>query len=146
MAFNLMVFSLMAGSCTSKAEPLQVEVIKVKSAKGEFYFSTEMAVTDKERRRGLMNRKSLARDAAMLFLWNYDQPVQMWMKDTYIPLDMVFIRKDGSIANIARKTTPHSLQLHSSKGDVRGVLELSAGTAEKIGLSEGHKVFHRVFK
>jgi len=145
----LCILFLVSGLCVGSdgvlAQSLKVEVVKVKSAKGEFYFSTEIAKTDSERRRGLMNRMQLARDAAMLFVWEKEQPVQMWMKDTYIPLDMVFIRNDGSVANISHATKPHSLKLHSSKGRVRGVLELSAGTASKIGLREGHKVFHRAF-
>ena len=131
---------------TVKAEQLKVEIVKVKSAKGEYYFNTEIAKTDREREKGLMYRQSLARDAAMLFLWDTDRPIQMWMKNTNIPLDMVFIRSDGKIANIAHKTIPHSRRLLSSKGQVRAVLELSAGTAEKIGLAEGNRVFHRVFK
>jgi len=141
-----LVVGLLAVNNTVKADSFKVEIVKVKSAKGEFYFNTEIAQTDREREKGLMYRKSMARDAAMLFLWDTDQPIQMWMKNTNIPLDMVFIRSDGKIANIAHKTTPNSRRLLSSKGQVRAVLELSAGTAEKIGLAEGHQVFHRVFK
>ena len=141
-----LVVGLLAVNSTVKADSFKVEIVKVKSAKGEFYFNTEIAQTDREREKGLMYRKSMARDAAMLFLWDTDQPIQMWMKNTNIPLDMVFIRSDGKIANIAHKTTPNSRRLLSSKGQVRAVLELSAGTAEKIGLAEGHQVFHRVFK
>ena len=82
----------------------------------------------------------MAEDAAMLFNWREQQPVSMWMKNTYISLDMIFIRQNGQVANIARATTPLSLETVSSDGLVGAVLEVIAGTADRIGLKPGDMV------
>ena len=142
----LLVIGLLGGHLSASAHAFRVEVVKVKTAKGEFFFKTELAMTAQERRQGLMFRQSMGRDEAMLFRWPDRQPVIMWMKNTKISLDMVFIRKDGHIANIARSTTPDSLAPVASKGEVVAVLELVAGTAEQIGLAEGDVVLHRMFR
>jgi len=87
-----------------------------------------------------MFRKTMAKDAAMLFTWKEPQPVSMWMKNTYLSLDMIFIRQNGQVANIARSTTPLSLDTISSDGMVGAVLEVIAGTADQIGLKPGDMV------
>ncbi len=141
---------LFAGLCTvvlaANAQMFSVEVVKVKTVRGVFFFNTELAVSPEQRQQGLMFRRSMDRDAAMLFRWQVEQPVSMWMKNTYIPLDMVFIRRDGLVANIARATTPHSLIPVSSKGNVIAVMELIAGTVDRIGLAAGDKISHAMFK
>jgi len=80
-----------------------------------------------------------------LFDFGRDQMVAMWMKNTYVSLDMIFIRADGRIAHIAENTTPHSEAIVSSRVPVRGVLEVVAGTAKKLGVQPGDKVVHRWF-
>ena len=139
---------LLSGSAVNAQTDIAfpVEVVKIKTAKGEFYFQTELAVTVKQRQRGLMFRRAMAADRAMMFNWAVSQPVGMWMKNTYVSLDMVFIRKDGQVVNIARATTPYSLTPMLSNGPVAAVLELIAGTADKIGLAPGDRVFHRSFQ
>lgn len=113
---------------------------------GRHVFTVEVAATPSQRARGLMWRQSLAADAGMLFDFETPQPVTMWMKNTFIPLDMLFIAADGRIVNIARNTTPRSLAMISSLGPVRAVLELAAGAAERLGLRAGDRVEHALFR
>ena len=81
----------------------------------------------------------------MLFDFGNPQPVSMWMKNTYISLDMLFIRSDGSIAYVAENTVPQSLDVIGVREPVRGVLELAGGTAKRMGLRAGDLVYHRIF-
>lgn len=104
-----------------------------------------MAETAAERAKGLMYRTELAPDVGMLFDFGVEQPVYMWMKNTYIPLDMVFIRSDGRVASIAADTVPLSTQTISSEVPVSAVLELKAGTAKARGIAVGDRVSHRLF-
>ena len=108
-------------------------------------FKIWMAVSNAQRERGLMFVKSLPDNEGMLFVYPAPQPASMWMKNTYIPLDMIFIRADGKIANIAANATPHSLDTIESKEPVLAVLELKGGTAAKLGIRPGVTVRHSVF-
>ena len=81
----------------------------------------------------------------MLFDFQVEAPVSFWMKNTYIPLDMIFIRGDGTIASIAQNTEPMSERLIPSNAAVRGVLEVIAGTTRKLGIKPGDRVAHRIF-
>lgn len=108
-------------------------------------FSVEVAQTPEELSRGLMNRTSLPADAGMLFNFALDRQVAMWMKNTLIPLDMVFIRADGTIAGIAERTVPMSLEIIPSPGPVRAVLELNGGTADRLRIKTGDRIVHPVF-
>ena len=92
-----------------------------------------------------MFRENLAADAGMLFDFGSSEKVAMWMKNTLIPLDMLFIKPGGIIANIASGTTPLSLAPVPSNGPVRGVLELKAGTAARLGIRPGDRVLHPIF-
>lgn len=96
------------------------------------YLATEYA----QQRRGLMFVRELPPDAGMLFIYEDEAVRSMWMKNTYIPLDMVFARADGSVANVISDTVPQTLDSHSSTEPVRFVLELSAGTARKLGIGK----------
>ena len=98
-------------------------------------FSVEMATTDEERDTGLMYRKELPDGKGMLFDFSPEQQISMWMKNTYISLDMIFIRADGRILRIAENTEPHSTKIISSGGPAKGVLEVIAGTAQKYGIA-----------
>ena len=109
-------------------------------------FMVEVARNSNERATGLMFRTEMAPDAGMLFDYDREQPVSMWMKNTFIPLDMLFIRADGRIANIAEWTTPRSLDEVASKGPVKAVLELNGGTAARLGLKAGDRVRHALFQ
>jgi uncharacterized membrane protein (UPF0127 family) len=104
-------------------------------------FEVELAVTPDQRMQGLMFRRELAPDAGMLFDFGSDPDrASMWMKNTYIPLDMLFIRADGEIESIAERTVPHSLEPISSLGPVRYVLEVNGGTAARLGIRPGDRM------
>jgi uncharacterized protein len=100
----------------------------------------ETVTSPAERAMGLMFRRSLAADAGMLFLYARPQPVEMWMKNTFIPLDMIFIGNDWRVSHIAEWAEPFSLSTIASEGAVIGVVEVNAGTARDIGLKPGDKV------
>jgi len=108
---------------------------------GRHEFKVEVALTPEQRGQGLMFRRDMARDAGMLFDFGArPDRASMWMKNTYIPLDMLFIRSDGKIESIAERTVPHSLEAISSRGPVRYVLELNGGTAARLGIGSGDRV------
>jgi len=104
-------------------------------------FNVELATTQQQRSQGLMFRRDMAADSGMLFDFGA-RPIRasMWMKNTYIPLDMLFIKPDGTIESIAERTVPHSLEAISSRGPVRYVLELNGGTAARLGIGAGDRV------
>ena len=105
----------------------------------------EAALNDEERSRGLMFRRSLPADEGMIFVFKEDQEHSFWMKNTYISLDMIFIRADGRILRIAENTEPLSTRIISSGGLAKGVLEVIAGTAQKYGIQPGDRVAHPLF-
>ena len=108
-------------------------------------FKIEVADTDAERELGLMYRNSLPADAGMLFDFKQDQQVDMWMHNTHIPLDMLFIDRTGRIVNIAQRAVPYSDETISSAGPVRAVLEVNGGTAARLGLKSGDRVIYSLF-
>ncbi len=122
-----------------------LETLEIASQSGVHSFSVEVVATEDERQKGLMFRKQLPEGKGMLFDFKVEAPVSFWMKNTYVPLDMIFIRSDGRIASIAENTEPLSERLIPSNGPVRGVLEVVAGTARKLGIRPGDRVAHRIF-
>ena len=121
------------------------QTLEIVTKSGVHVFAVEIAVTNDERARGLMFRDQLAEGRGMLFDFTPDQEVSMWMRNTYISLDMIFIRGDGRILRIAENTKPLSEAIISSNGRVRGVLEVVAGTAKKFGIAPGDRVAHPLF-
>ncbi|KQT29380.1 MAG: DUF192 domain-containing protein [Bradyrhizobium sp.] len=119
--------------------------LEIVTKNGVQVFSVEMATTEDERRTGLMYRKELADGKGMLFDFNPEQEISMWMKNTYVSLDMIFIRADGRILRIAENTEPLSTKIISSRGPARAVLEVVAGTAQKYGIRPGDRVGHPLF-
>ena len=126
------------------AAPL--EKVTIMTASGQKSFDVEVMRTESEREKGLMFRNYLPADRGMLFDFGAEREVFMWMKDTPLPLDMVFIRKNGLIARIAANTEPYSLTALSSGEPVIAVLEINAGITEKLGIRAGDKVIHPLFK
>ena len=122
-----------------------VETLTLITKNGDFEFTVEIADDDKERSQGLMLRETMLPTHGMLFDFGRNADVFMWMENTPLSLDMVFIKPDGSIARIARKTTPFSRDIISSGEPVSHVLELNAGIATQIGLKAGDKVIHTDF-
>lgn len=114
----------------------------LKTATGDHAFTIEVMATDQERALGLMFRRSLPENSGMLFIYDPPQPATMWMKNTLIPLDMVFISSDARVHRIESNAEPFSETLIPSDGDVVGVLELNGGEAGKIGLRRGDKVIY----
>ncbi len=125
----------------SKIEPLTVA-----TETDAVMFTVEIADTEELRSRGLMFRQRLPEDRGMLFDFGSPRPVAMWMKNTYIPLDMLFIREDGTIAYIAENTVPKSLDTVGISEPVLAVLELAGGTSKKHGFRAGDTVYHRLFR
>ena len=119
--------------------------LEIVTKNGVQVFSVEMATTEEEKQTGLMYRKELADGKGMLFDFNPEQEVSMWMKNTYVSLDMIFIRADGRILRIAENTEPMSTKIISSRGPARAVLEVVAGTAQKYGIRAGDRVGHPLF-
>ena len=136
---GLMLSALPAGS-------MEQQTLEIASKNGVHVFTVELAVTDDERQKGLMFRKSLPESTGMLFDFKRDQDVSMWMHNTYVSLDMIFIRGDGRILRIAENTQTESDKIISSGGPVRAVLEVVAGTAKKFGIAPGDRVGSPIFR
>lgn len=118
----------------------------IETASGDSHaFTVELAVTPQEMSKGLMNRDEMPENAGMLFLFPAKQPVAFWMKNTLIPLDMIFIDDDGTIKNIHVNAQPHSLDKIWSDGPVKSVLEINGGLSEKLGIAAGDTVVHPFF-
>ena len=103
-------------------------------------FTVEVARTPEEQAMGLMYRNSLAPDRGMIFPFESPRPASFWMRNTLIPLDMIFVRQDGSIANIAANTVPYSEEPVTSDGPVAAVLEIPGGRAAELGIKPGDTV------
>ena len=142
---------LLTPACTTASTPAnaaaesgkQLLNLQVTSSNGKHAFRVETAKTPAEQERGLMFRTELAADRGMLFPYDPPRPVSFWMKNTYIPLDMLFIRADGTIARIAENTVPESLDPVSAGEPVAAVLEIAGGNAAAQGIAVGDKVTWR---
>lgn len=122
----------------------ETETLTVVSGDKSHIFEVELAVSVSERAKGLMFRRRMAEDGGMLFDFGQEQPVSMWMRNTYIPLDMIFAFADGTIHRIATQTEPHSEATITSGDPVRFVLEIKGGMGRRLGISPGDRLVHRV--
>jgi uncharacterized protein len=139
---------LVVAGCAVASAPVRAasfQPLEIVTRNGVQVFSVEVATTEEEKQTGLMYRKELADGKGMLFDFNPEQEVSMWMKNTYVSLDMIFIRADGRILRIAENTEPMSTKIISSRGPARAVLEVVAGTAQKYGIRAGDRVGHPLF-
>ena len=109
-------------------------------------FLVEVARTEEEKKIGLMFRKTLAKNAGMLFLYKREALRLMWMKNTFIPLDILFIDKKGVIKRVVKRTTPHSLATISSRKSVLAVLELRGGITSSLEIKKGDRIEHPAFE
>jgi uncharacterized membrane protein (UPF0127 family) len=124
----------------------EVQQLAIASKTGVHQFTVEVALTEADKARGLMYRRDLPEGRGMLFDFFRERALSFWMKDTYVSLDIIFIRADGRIRRIAANTTPLSERLIPSGGPVRAVLEVRAGTAARLGIVPGDRVVHPIFR
>ena len=120
--------------------------LTIKTRNKSISFEIEIAETRRQRARGLMWRSHLANGTGMLFDFQTTKYVTMWMKNTYFPLDIIYINQNGLIRNIIMNSTPHSTKPLLSEGPVRAVLELSAGAVKRHGIQMGDTVNHSIFE
>jgi uncharacterized protein len=139
-----LVFIVVSAGAPAGAEGL--EALEIATSTGLHAFQVEVAKDDAARERGLMDRRYMAPDHGMLFEFDRDAPVSFWMKNTYIPLDMIFIAPSGVVTHIAANAEPLSERVIPSGGPCVAVLEVNGGTAAAIGLKVGDKVRHPFFK
>ena len=130
----------------AELQPIPASDLTIVSATGPHRFKVEVAETPAQMTQGLMFRRSLAPDAGMLF--DYKQPIMatMWMRNTLIPLDMLFVDAQGRIVNIHQRAVPQSLDVIVAAGPVRAVIELNGGTAARLGIEPGDRVIHPIFR
>lgn len=119
---------------------LEKKRLTINSAAGSHTIMVEVAVTRDEQMTGLMFRRSLGADEGMIFIYPQDQEITMWMRNTYIPLDMIFLRRDGTVLRIERNTEPLSERMISSGDRARAVVEMAAGSARRLGIEPGDRI------
>jgi uncharacterized membrane protein (UPF0127 family) len=122
------------------AEKFQTGKLAIMSGGKRNDFTIELAMTDRQQQQGLMFRRTLAPDAGMLFDYRTPTRITMWMKNTFIPLDMIFIGPDGKVVDIAERAVPQSETIIPSKVPARAVLEVNGGTAQRLGIKIGDLV------
>ncbi|MFM8375741.1 MAG: DUF192 domain-containing protein [Phenylobacterium sp.] len=134
-------------ACVGNPELKPLQPLTVQTAKGEHRFLVEVADTDRERELGLMCRRSLAADRGMLFDFGRERPdTAFWMRNTLIPLDIIYIRRDGVVRSIVRNARPLDETPRPAGGPILGVLELAGGRAAQIGLQPGDRIVFPIFR
>ena len=141
---NLVIFLLLTACSGESKQPLTIH-----TDKGDVAFMVEAAITPQEQAKGLMYRDKVDPNTGMIFDFaTADQPerqIQMWMKNTMVPLDMIFINQQGVIIKIAAMTTPYSLKVIPSDLPVRAALEIAGGESERLGIKAGQRISHQIF-
>jgi uncharacterized membrane protein (UPF0127 family) len=145
LAIAALALTLVATTAWAQPQTFEEDRLAIATAAGAQQFAVEVAVTSEQRAQGLMYRERLPADAGMLFLYPAARPVSMWMKNTLIPLDMLFIGDDGRILHIAERAIPGSTATISSMQPARAVLELNGGTAARLKIQVGDRVLYRTF-
>ena len=120
----------------------QKSSLTIQTKDSEYIFNIEIAVTEKERSRGLMYRKELKQTEGMLFLYPEKQIIKMWMKNTLIPLDMIFINNNGKIMDIFKMTVPKDLTPIGPDVKLKGVLEINGGLTSYLNINKGDFIIH----
>jgi len=147
---RLLVLMLLAaavplGSALAQLQQFPTAPLTIESATGRHDFSVEVATTPGQMEQGLMFRRSLAPEAGMVFDFKTPSMATMWMKNTLIPLDMLFVDAQGRIVNIHERAVPQSLDTISAAAPVRGVVELNGGTTARLGIRPGDRVLFPIF-
>jgi len=139
---------VVAGSARAARAALQIfskSKLVIETAKGQFPFDIELALTEPQMMQGLMFRREMAADQGMLFDYGSPQKITMWMKNTFIPLDMIFIGADGKVVDYHERAVPMSLDTIATKVPARAVLEVNSGTVRRLGIQPGDIVHHAFF-
>jgi hypothetical protein len=140
--FSLLVM-LVAGAGHERVQAqsgIERRILSITTATGAQEFIVEIANTEPDRQRGLMFRRNLGEREGMLFLFDQQEIITMWMKNTYISLDMIFINDERLVVDVARNAEPLSLDVIASKAPAKWVLELNAGSADRFGIRPGDRV------
>lgn len=150
-ALALALIALAPAGLQAQGQPAAVggaglESLVIVSGGTRHAFQVEVMRTPDQRAKGLMFRNYMPTDRGMLFDFAASEPVAMWMQNTYISLDMLFIRADGTIARIAERTEPLSTRTIPSGEPVLSVLEINGGVSKQLGIKPGDKVEHALFK
>ena len=141
----LVISACCAGSVFGQLQRFPTAELTIVTAAGPRKFTIELATTPAQMEQGLMFRQSLAPESGMLFDFKTPSMASMWMKNTFIPLDMLFIDAQGRIVNIAERTVPGSLDPVGAAAPARAVLELNGGTAARLGIRPGDRVLFPIF-
>jgi hypothetical protein len=144
-AFLALVVCLVPPLARAQLASFGKSELTIDTASGKQHFAIEEAKTSQQMMQGLMYRRAMAADAGMLFEYDHPQPVAFWMKNTLIPLDMLFIGADGTVLDIHERAVPLSLDSIATDKPVLGVLELNGGTVSRLGIKRGDRVEHPLF-
>jgi uncharacterized membrane protein (UPF0127 family) len=139
------LMSLSRFSFAAELQQFSTSELTIVSTTGPHRFKVEVAETPEQMTQGLMFRRSLAPDAGMLFDYKEPTAATMWMRNTLIPLDMLFVDAQGRIVNIHQRAVPQSLDVIAAAAPVRVVIELNGGTAARLGIAPGDRVIHPIF-
>jgi hypothetical protein len=145
-ALLLLLAGLWAALPAGAAPLCAPDRVSFETGEGRVAFEVEIADEPGEQTRGLMFRPRLPEDEGMLFVYDAPREASFWMKNTMIPLDMIFIDDAGRVVNIAARTVPYSLEPRRSEGPVRAVLEINGGLAEALGIVPGAQAIHPAFR
>lgn len=146
MHFLIYILMAAAPAVLSPGQGAKLDRVIVETETGEHVFQVEVVREERDRNRGLMFRQSLPENGGMLFDYDPPQDIAFWMKNTYIPLDIIFIDAGGRIVRIAENTTPLSLERIPSGAPARAVLEIKGGLSAKLGIKAGDQVRHALFE
>jgi len=146
--FTLTIIESSDYAYSSEKEPILFEdsELIIATPHGRYIFWVEVAQSAVQRQQGLMGRQGMRADRGMLFDFGFLQIIHMWMKNTHIPLDMLFIDESGNIGAIAANTMPYSTTIISSPRPARAVLELNAGTISRLKIKVGDQILHQIFQ
>jgi uncharacterized protein len=145
LLLGLLCLAAIAAADAQQLATFPKSTLTIDTAQGPRRFTVELAVSPEQQRQGLMFRRSLPADGGMLFDFGDTRPAAFWMRNTLIPLDMLFIAADGRIADIHERAVPLSDVTIESRVPVRGVLELNGGTVSRLGIRLGDLVHHAIF-
>jgi uncharacterized membrane protein (UPF0127 family) len=141
----LLLLAVTANVARAQLAQFPTATLAIVTASGSHQFTVELATTPAQMSQGLMFRQSLPPDAGMLFDYQTPSMASMWMKNTLIPLDMLFVDAGGHVVNIHERAVPGSLEALAAAAPVRAVIELNGGTAARLGIRPGDRVIYPIF-